>query len=71
MKTNMLKLSQEICGRHQAASPKRFAQPAALYLMQLRSQVLRISMANRKLFIAVEDRNYGETPQLVKITHIS
>jgi hypothetical protein len=71
MKTNMLKLSQEICGRSEVASPKRFTQPAALYLMQLRSHVLRISMANRRLFIAVEDRNYGEMPQLVKITHIS
>ncbi len=70
MKTNMLKLSQEICGRSEVASQKRSTQPAALYLMQLRSQVLRISMANRKLFIAVEDRSYGETPQLVKITHI-
>jgi hypothetical protein len=66
----MLKLSQEICGRSEVAGLKRFTQPAALYLMQLRSHVLRISMANRRLFIAVEDRNYGETPQLVKITHI-
>jgi hypothetical protein len=67
----MLKLSQEICGRPEVAGSKRFTQPPALYLMQLRSQVLRISMANRRLFIAVEDRNYGEIPQLVKITHIS
>ena len=71
MKTNLLKLSQEIFGRPEVASPKRVTQAPALYLMQLRSQVLRVSMANRRLFIAVEDRNYGEMPQAVKITHIS
>jgi len=70
MKTNLLKLSQEVCGRAEMVDPKRFVRPTALCLMQLRSQVLRISMSRRLLFIPVEDRSIGETPQVIKITHI-
>jgi hypothetical protein len=70
MKTNLLKLSQEVCGRTEMVDLKRFARPTALCLMQLRSQVLRISMSRRRLFIPVEDRSRNEIPQVIKITHI-
>ena len=70
MKTNALKLSQEVLGRVEVADLRRLARPAVLSLMRLQPRVMRISMSKERLFVTIEDQSSGEIPQPVKITHI-
>ena len=70
MKTNALKLSQEVLGRVEVADLRRLARPAVLSLIRLQPRVMRISVSKERLFIKIEDPSSGEIPQSVKITHI-
>jgi hypothetical protein len=70
MKTNALKLSQEVLGRVEVADLRRLARPAVLSLMRLQPRVMRISVSKERLFVTIEDQSSGEIPQPVKITHI-
>jgi hypothetical protein len=70
MKTNALKLSQEVLGRVEVADLRRTARPPVLSLMQLQPRVMRISVSKHQLFVTIEDQSSGEIPQPVKITHI-
>ena len=70
MKTNALKLSQEICGRAEVADLSRPMRIPVLCLMRLQPHVMRISVSKERLFIKIEDQGNRETPQPVKITCI-
>jgi endonuclease V-like protein UPF0215 family len=70
MKTNALKLSQEICGRAEVADLRRPTRIPVLCLMRLQPHVMRISVSKERLFVTIEDQNNGEIPQPVKIAHI-
>ena len=70
MKTNALKLSQEISGRAGVVEFKRPMRIPVLCLMQLQPHVMRISVSKERLFIKIEDQGNRETPQPVKITCI-
>ncbi|MGA2802138.1 MAG: hypothetical protein ABSE97_07210 [Verrucomicrobiota bacterium] len=70
MKTNALKLSQEVLGRVEVADLRRPTRRAVLSLMRLQPRVMRISMSKDRLFVTIEDQSSGEIPQPVKITHI-
>ena len=70
MKTNALKLSQEICGRAGVTDLSRPMRIPVLCLMRLQPHVMRISVSKERLFIKIEDQNSGEIPQPVKITCI-
>ena len=70
MKTNALKLSQEVLGRVEVADLRRLARPAVLSLIRLQPRVMRISVSKERLFVTIEDQSSGEIPQPVKITHI-
>jgi hypothetical protein len=70
MKTNALKLSQEVLGRVEVADFRRPMRPAVLSLIRLQPRVMRISMSKDRLFVTIEDQSSGEIPQPVKITHI-
>ena len=70
MKTNALKLSQEICGRAGVANPRHSMRIPVLCLMQLQPHVMRISVSKERLFIKIEDQSNREIPQPVKITCI-
>ena len=70
MKTNALKLSQEVLGRVEVADLRRLARPAVLSLIRLQPRVMRISVSKERLFVTIEDQNNGEIPQPVKIAHI-
>ena len=70
MKTNALKLSQEICGRAEVADLRHPVRIPVLCLMRLQPRVMRISVSKQQLFVTIEDRSNGETPQPVKITCI-
>ena len=67
MKTNALKLSQEICGRAEVANLQRPMRIPVLCLMRLQPHVMRISVSKDRLSIKIEDQNNGEVPQMVKI----
>ena len=70
MKTNALKLSQEICGRAEVANPRHPMRIPVLCLMRLQPHVMRISVSKERLFIKIEYQGNRETPQPVKITCI-
>jgi hypothetical protein len=70
MKTNALKLSQEISGRTGVADLRRPMRIPVLCLMRLQPRVMRISVSKQQLFVTVEDQSNGEIPQPVKITCI-
>ena len=70
MKTNALKLSQEISGRTGVANIRHPMRIPVLCLMRLQPRVMRISVSKQQLFVTVEDQSTGETPQPVKITCI-
>jgi hypothetical protein len=70
MKTNALKLSQEICGRAEVTGLSRPMRIPVLCLMRLQPHVMRISVSKERLFIKIEDQGNRETPQPVKITCI-
>jgi hypothetical protein len=70
MKTNALKLSQEVLGRVEVADLRRLARPAVLSLIRLQPRVMRISVSKERLFVTIEDQSSGEIPQPVKITYI-
>ena len=70
MKTNALRLSQEICGRAEVANLQRPMRIPVLCLMRLQPHVMRISVSKERLFIKIEDQGNRETPQPVKITCI-
>ena len=70
MKTNALKLSQEVLGRVEVANPRHPMRIPVLCLMRLQPHVMRISVSKERLFIKIEDQNSGEIPQPVKITCI-
>ena len=68
-KTSLSKLLPQTRAAGEAANPQRAPRVPALCLMQLRSHVMRISMAKRRLQIAIENQPEGELPQPVKIKH--
>jgi hypothetical protein len=70
MKTNVLKLSREICGRTEMVNLKHPTRIPVLCLMRLQPRVMRISVSKERLSIRIEDQSNGEIPQLVKISHI-
>jgi hypothetical protein len=70
MKTNAVKLSQEVLGRVGMVDLRRSARPAVLSLIRLQPHVMRISMSKDRLFVAIEDQSSGEIPQPVKIKHV-
>jgi hypothetical protein len=70
MKTNALKLSQEICGRAEVANLRHPVRIPVLCLMRLQPHVMRISVSKDRLFVKIEDQNNGEMPQPVKVTCI-
>ena len=70
MKTNALKLSQEICGRAEVVNFRHPMRIPVLCLMRLQPHVMRISVSKERLFVTIEDQSNGEIPQPVKITCI-
>jgi hypothetical protein len=70
MKTNALKLFQEVRGRAEVPNFRNPMRIPVLCLMRLQPHVMRISVSKQQLFITIEDQSNGEVPQPVKITHI-
>ncbi len=70
MKTNALKLSQEVWGRVEVADLRHPMRVPVLCLMRLQPRVMRISVSKERLLIKIEDQSSEEIPEPVKITHI-
>lgn len=65
----MLKLLQEIRGMEELGKRRSPYRPPGLFLVQLRTHVLRTTMPRRPLTIQISEPVIAELPDPVRITH--
>jgi len=69
-KLKLMKFLQGIRGYAEITNRRPTPRPAALYLVQLRSQAGEVAMPRRKLPIMVDLKKNPGLPHPVKITHV-
>jgi hypothetical protein len=68
-KMNNLRLEQMNWAQSEITNRKPTTEPAALYLMQIRSSKLRISPLKKRVPIFVDSETRADLPRPVKIRH--
>jgi hypothetical protein len=69
-RVNMMKLLQEIRGFADLGNRRPQPRSPGLFLMQLRTHVLRATLPKRPLTIQVSELSYPDVPNPVKIIHL-
>ena len=68
-KANTLTVLQEMRGQAQITNRQPVVEPAALYLMQVRTRALKIAAPRRRLRVAADAETRAEILHPVKIIH--
>lgn len=67
----VMKLLQEMRGFAEISNRRPQSRSPGLYMLQMRSQVLRATLSKRRQTISIEMQNRPDIPDPVKIRHVT